>query len=107
MGKLLLNLNFGEPFALLEKLSCFDNSIELYVLLAISLHFGVHDPIHCSLLIVVDIELCRGQLLSHLRGVQQRWEIWLKQLHIKYWVQAKERGILNSKAFSPTTFVMV
>jgi hypothetical protein len=45
MGKILLNLTPGEPLALVKKLSCFDNLIELYVLLAGFLHLGFHDLI--------------------------------------------------------------
>jgi hypothetical protein len=50
MGKLLLNLTPGEPLSLVKKLSCFDNPIELYVILVGALCLGVHDLIHCILL---------------------------------------------------------
>jgi len=48
MGKHLLNLNLGEPLALRKKLPCFNNPIDLDVLLAGALHLGVHDPINCQ-----------------------------------------------------------
>jgi hypothetical protein len=46
MGKLLLNLTPGEPLALMKKLPCFDDPIELDVLLVGALHLGVHDLIN-------------------------------------------------------------
>jgi hypothetical protein len=66
MGKLLLNLTPGEPLALMKKFPCFDNPIELDVLLVGSLHLGVHDLINCLLFNAVRIELCRGQVLGHI-----------------------------------------
>jgi hypothetical protein len=29
--------------------------------------------------------------------VQQRWEVWPKEIHIEYWVQAKERRNIDLK----------
>ena len=49
MRKLLLNLFPGEPLALLKELACFDNSIQLDILLASVLDLCVHDPISCDL----------------------------------------------------------
>jgi hypothetical protein len=60
-GKLLLNLTPGEPLALVKKFPCFDDLIELDVLLAGSLHLGVHDMIHYFLLNAFRIELCRAK----------------------------------------------
>jgi hypothetical protein len=66
MGKLLLNLTPGEPLALVKEFPCFDDLIELDVLLVGSLHLGVHDLINYHLLNAVRIEFCRGQVLDHL-----------------------------------------
>jgi hypothetical protein len=46
MGKLLLNLTPSEPLALVKKLPCFDDPVELDVLLSGALCLGVHDPIN-------------------------------------------------------------
>jgi hypothetical protein len=91
-GKPLLNLTLGEPLALVKKLPCFDDLIELDVLLVGSLHLGVHDLINYIMFNGVNIEFFRGQMLGHIQRVKERWKIWSKQFHIKYWVQAKERG---------------
>jgi hypothetical protein len=64
MGKLLLNQTPGEPLALMKKLPCFDDPIELDVLLVGSLHLIVHDPINYLLFNVVIIDFCRGQVLG-------------------------------------------
>jgi hypothetical protein len=40
MGKFFLNLILGEPLSPLKKMSCFDNLIELYVLLEGTLFLG-------------------------------------------------------------------
>ena len=66
MRKLLLNLTFGEPIDLVKKLSYFDNPIELYVMMEISLHLGVHDLVHYIFINVVRVQLCRVQVLFHL-----------------------------------------
>ena len=50
MGKLLSNLDLGELFSLVKKLSCFDYPIELHGLLVGSHHLCVHGMIHCSFL---------------------------------------------------------
>jgi hypothetical protein len=63
--KLLLNPTLGEPLALVKKLPCFSNSIELDVLLAVALRLGFHDPINCKFFNAVMIEFCRGQVLGH------------------------------------------
>jgi hypothetical protein len=55
MGKLFLNLAPGEPLALVNKLSYFDNLIELYVLLEGTFHLCIHDSISCSLLGRVEV----------------------------------------------------
>jgi hypothetical protein len=91
MGKLLLNLTPGEPLALMKKLPCFDDPIELDVLLVGALHLEVHDPINCRMFNAFEIEFCRGQVLDHVQSVQERWKLWSKQFHIKHRVQAKER----------------
>jgi hypothetical protein len=58
MGKILLNQSPGEPLALMKKLSCFDEPIELQGLLAGVLCLSVHDPINFPLFDVVRIESC-------------------------------------------------
>ena len=50
MRKLLLNLVPGEPLALVKELACFDNSIQLDLLLASVLDLRFHDLISCGLL---------------------------------------------------------
>jgi len=60
MGKCLLNINHGEPLALMKKLACLDNLKELDGLLMSVLCIGVHDMIKCLLLDVFNIEFCRG-----------------------------------------------
>ena len=40
----------SEPLVVVSKLSCFDNPIELYVLLVRVIHLGVHDPIKYNIL---------------------------------------------------------
>jgi hypothetical protein len=71
MGKLLSNSTPSEPLALVKKLPCFDHPIELDVLLMGVLHLGVHDPINFILLNAVKIEFCRGQVLNHVRTVEE------------------------------------
>jgi hypothetical protein len=66
MVNILLNLTLGEPCALVNKFSFFENLIELYVMLIGSIHICVHDIIHCILHNVVRIEFYRGQMLNHL-----------------------------------------
>jgi hypothetical protein len=51
-----MNLTSGEPLSLLNKFPCFDNPIELDVLLASSLNLGVHDLINHRLLNAFKIE---------------------------------------------------
>ena len=46
MGKPMLNLAPSEPLTLVKKLLCFDNLIELYVLLVIIPCIGFYDPIY-------------------------------------------------------------
>jgi hypothetical protein len=50
MDKLLLNLVPSQPLSLLMKLHCFNNIIELYVMLVSTFHLGVHVLIVCNLL---------------------------------------------------------
>jgi len=49
MRKLLLNLVPGEPLALVKELACFDNSIQLDILLVSVLDLCVHDSISGNL----------------------------------------------------------
>jgi hypothetical protein len=53
MGIFLLDLVLCEQLALVKKLPCFNNLIELYVLLEIVVHIGGHDPIICILFKVI------------------------------------------------------
>jgi hypothetical protein len=76
MRKLLLNLISGEPRALMKKLTCFDDPIEFGSLLVGVLCIDVHDMIKCRMFNAGRIELCRGQLLDHIRSVQERWKVW-------------------------------
>jgi hypothetical protein len=61
-----------------KKFPCFDNPLDLDVLLAGLLHFGVHDPINCIMFNAIRIELCRGQVLECVQSVKGRWKIWSK-----------------------------
>jgi hypothetical protein len=74
-GEILLNLTLGEPLALMKKLPCFDDTIELDVLLAGALHLGVHDSIISHMFNAFKIEFYRGLMLDHVRSVQERWKI--------------------------------
>jgi hypothetical protein len=88
----MLNLTPGEPLSMVKTFPYFDDPIELDVLLVGSLHLGVHDLIIFFLFDAFRIDLCRGQVLNHVRSVEKRWKIWSNQFHINYGVQAKERG---------------
>jgi hypothetical protein len=92
MGKLLLNLTPCEPLSLVKKFPYFDDLIELEVLLVGAFHFSVHDSKYCLLFNVFMIYFWSGQVLSHVRSVQERWKIWSNKFNIKYGVQAKKRG---------------
>jgi hypothetical protein len=83
MGEVLLDLVPGEPLALVKKMPYCDNLKELYIMLVTTLQLIVHDPVHYSLLNVIRVELCHGQVLCHLQGVQQRQKVLSKKLHIK------------------------
>jgi hypothetical protein len=72
MGKLLLNLTPSEPLALVKKLPRFDDPIELDVMLEGAIHLGFHDPIKYHMFNAIRIEFCRGQVLGHVRSVQER-----------------------------------
>ena len=86
MGKLLLNLICGNPFSLVEYLAYFDHPIELDILVAGSLDLFVHNVINGALFHAFMVELYRFQLLWYLRCVQQWWKVWVKEVHIEYWV---------------------
>ena len=88
--KLLLNLTLGEPLSLVKKLPCFYELKHLDVQIVISLHLNFHDMVNCIFLNVFRIEFCRVQVPIYLWGVQERWKIWLKQLHVKDKVQVKK-----------------
>ena len=49
MRKLILNLVLVEPLALVKELACFDNSIQLDILLVSVFDLCVHDALSCSL----------------------------------------------------------
>jgi hypothetical protein len=64
MGRHLLNLTFGESLALVKEFPCFNDLIELDVLLVGSLHLFVHDLIVYHLLTIGRFEFCRGKVLD-------------------------------------------
>jgi hypothetical protein len=66
MEKLLLNLAPHEPLALMKNLPCFDDPVELYVLLVGAINLCIHDLINYSLLKVVKVELRSGPMLNYL-----------------------------------------
>jgi hypothetical protein len=103
MGGFLQDLVLGEPLALVKKLPCFDNLIELYVLLVGALQLGVHDLVHCSLLNAVGVELCRVQVPCPLQDEKYS----RSNSTLKIVCKSRKGGRFNSKAFSPTTLVMV
>jgi hypothetical protein len=107
MGKLLLNLTPGEPLALMKKLPCFDDPIELDVLLVGALHLGVHDLINCHMFNAVRIELCRGQVLVASEVSRRGGKYGRSSSTLNTGCKPRKGGILNSKSFSPTTLVMV
>jgi len=55
MGELLLDLILGEPLALVKKLPWFDIPKELYILLVGALQLVVHNSVHYSLLIQLEL----------------------------------------------------
>jgi hypothetical protein len=65
MRKFLLNLAPGEPLALVQELSCFDNSIKMDPLLSSALDLCVHNLIIGCLLYAVGVELCWCQLFFY------------------------------------------
>jgi hypothetical protein len=74
----------------MKNLPCFDDSIEVDVLLEDTLRIGVHDPLKFHPFNAFKSDFCRFHMLGHIRSVQERWKIWLKHFHVKYRVQVKE-----------------
>jgi hypothetical protein len=107
MGKFMLNLTLGETLALVKKSPCFDDPLELDVLLVSVLHIGVHDPIHCHMLNAFKIELCRGQVLGHVQSVQESGKYGQSNSTLNMGCKPRKGEILNSKGFSPTTLMML
>ena len=70
MRKFLLNLDPGEPLALVQELSCFDSSIKLDPLLSGAIDMCVHNMIIGCLLYVVGVDIYWCQLFCYLQGVQ-------------------------------------
>jgi hypothetical protein len=58
MRKFLLNLALGEPLALVQELSCFDDSIKMDPLLSSALDLSIQNLIIGCLFYVVRVELC-------------------------------------------------
>jgi hypothetical protein len=54
----MLNLAMGEPLALVQELSCFDDSIKLDPFLSSALDLCVHNMITGCLLHAVRVEIC-------------------------------------------------
>jgi hypothetical protein len=48
----------------------------------------------------VRVELCGCQLFYNLIGVQYRWKIWPKDVHIEYWMQTKEGWSVELKSIA-------
>jgi hypothetical protein len=69
MGKLLLNLTLSEPLALVKKFPCFNDLIELDILLVGFICLGVHDPMKYHMFNAIRIALCRGQVLDRVQSV--------------------------------------
>ena len=66
MNKLALNMAHTKPFPLVSKVTYFDNSIELYVMLVGSLCLSGHDLIDYNPLNVIKVEIYRYQVLCDL-----------------------------------------
>jgi hypothetical protein len=66
MRKFLLSLALGEPLALVEELSCFDDSVKMDPLLSSSLDLCVHNMINGFLVHAVRVEFCWCQFLCYL-----------------------------------------
>jgi hypothetical protein len=69
MRKFQLNLDPGEPLALVQELACFDNPIKLDPLLESALDLCVHDLIIGFMFHLFRVELYWCQLFFYLRGV--------------------------------------
>ena len=63
--KFLLNLAPGEPLALVQELSCFDDSINMDPLLSSSLDICVHNIIIGCMLYAVGVEISSCQLFCY------------------------------------------
>jgi hypothetical protein len=65
-----------------------------------ALDLCVHYLISGCLFHAVGVELYWCQLFSDLRGVQNWWKIWSKEVHIKYWMQTKEGWSVELKSIA-------
>jgi len=54
-----LNFTLDEPLALVKMFPCFDDLVDLYILLMCSFHLFIHDSINCCMLQEIMIEFCR------------------------------------------------
>jgi hypothetical protein len=107
MGKLLLNLTLGEPLALVKEFPCFDNLIELDVLLVGSLHLGVHDLVYYFYSMQSILSFLGDQVLGTSKVSKRGGKYGQNNSTLNTWCKPRKGGILNSKSFSPITLVMV
>jgi hypothetical protein len=66
--KFLLNLDLGEPLALVQELPCLDNSIKLDLMLASALDLCVHYLISGFIFHAFMVEICWFQFFCDLLG---------------------------------------
>ena len=95
----MLNLTPSEPLVLVKKPPCFDDLVEMYVLLASPLHLCVNDLIICGPLNVIKIGFYRFQVSSTSKVSSRggNYGGWSSTLNTR--CKIRNGGILNSKAF--------
>jgi hypothetical protein len=106
MEKLLLNLAPGEPLALVNKLPCFDDPIELYVLLAGAFHLCIYNSINVSRSRQSGLSFVEAKCSTTSEVSCRGGKYGCKSFILKTGCWIRNGGILNSKVFSPTTLVM-
>ena len=107
MRKFLLNLTHVEPLALVKTLFCFENLLELYVLLVGAPCLGVHDPVHVACLIQSGLSSVGAKCSTTFEVSNKGGKYDRSNSTLNNGCKPRKGEILNSKAFSSTTFVMV
>ena len=101
IGKPMFNLTPSEPLVLVKKLPCFDDRVEMYVLLASPLHLCVNDLIICGPLNAMRIGFYRFQVSSTFKVSTRdgNYGGWSFTLNTR--CKLRNGGILNSKHSNP------